>query len=113
VCILCTSEDWKPEGVPITGSVSALEGAHAEGGSLIQTQPHGLSEAPVELHRLEEMDEPSLIECLEAELAAKRAIAEEAAEQAKVLEHRLSCLTKHSKSSERNDAAERASASVN
>jgi hypothetical protein len=91
----CTEVDWDEEEGAGYGDLPLLKDLPAASGPEVVSGGPVPAEIPSEWHHFDEMDEPSVIECLEAEIAAKKIIAEMAAQEAKALEQKLSNLRQH------------------
>ena len=91
LCPTCARASWTPEDDnPVQDQ---REMAHSASVGAAPFSPNTV-EIPADLSHLMEIEGPSVIECLEAELAAKRAIAEEASREIKELEAKLHSVAK-------------------
>ncbi len=95
LCASCVEVDWDEEEKAGYGDLPLLKDLPTASGPEVVSRGTVPAEIPSEWHHFDKMDEPSVIDCLEAEIAAKKAIAEMAAKEAKALEQKLSDLRQH------------------
>jgi len=95
VCVRCSDLDWDDEAAvglsdePLPALLPTLSGTE------IPHQQPALAENPSGWHHVDDFKEPSAIDFLEAEIAAKKIIAEAAAREARALEQKLFDLIQH------------------
>jgi hypothetical protein len=95
VCTHCLEEDWAETGAPEQVSFPARRFDVTAQAEMPARQTFLAARSPA-LPYLEDLNQPSEIEFLEAEIAAKKIIAEAAAKEAKALESRLFALKRSS-----------------
>ena len=84
VCAGCESIEWDLPQAISTGA-ETLRGFEYTATGVDFLAPGKLSgEVPSELQRMIEVEDPSVVECLDAEIAAKKAIAEVSKDESKI-----------------------------
>jgi len=94
LCASCGEANWADESQADAMALTPLSLSHVPVNLKPAPALPSFTEIPSEMQQLIEMDEPSVIECLEAELAAKRAIAEMAYREVKAIEQKLSTVAR-------------------
>jgi hypothetical protein len=95
VCSGCWEMDWNEECADGTGDTALLKTLASDSETKMLGQPHGPAETASEWHQLEDKDGPDLINWIEAEIAAKKALADAAAKEARALGQKLFVLRQH------------------